>query len=215
MAIETTTIDTGNNAAALTTWLQANATEYLTDIVNTEGTITANVIGGGSFTFIPGTRYCGKFTADSGYEKSLDFGTSTGALFTISVAYKTSKGIVLSTTKNPTRVPFTIIIGKTNNNTVYGINLIPNTSSSSSLEVNNLAPPQVVDFNESNIEYRNINAGKPNYSVLTSIAAMPINDTYNYGDGLYYVASTDIGRFGIIEYNTKHYVACGSVWLEE
>lgn len=213
MAIETTTIDTGNNAAALTAWLQANATEYLTDIVNTEGTITANVIGGGSFTFIPGTRYCGKFTADSGYEKSLDFGTTTGNPFTISVAYKTSKGIVLSTTKNPTRVPFLIIIGKTNNDTVYGLNLIP-ASGSSSLEVNSLPQPQVVDFNESNIEYRNAN-GKPIYSALTSIAAMPINDTYNYGDGLYYVASTDIGRFGIVEYNAKHYVACGNVWLEE
>lgn len=214
MAIETTTIDTGNNAAALTAWLQANATEYLTDIVNTEGTITANVIGGGSLTFTPGARYCGKFTTNSGYEKSLDFGSTSGNPFTISVAYKTSKGIVLSTTKNPTKGPFLIIIGKTNNGTVYGINLIP-ASGSSSLEVNNLYPPQVVDFNESNIEYRNSGAGKPNYSVLTSIAAMPINDTYNYGDGLYYVASTDIGRFGIVEYNAKHYVACGNVWLEE
>lgn len=213
MAIETSIIDTGDNAASVTSWLQANATDYLTNIVNTEGTITADIIGGGTLSFTPGTRYCGTLTAKSGYSRSLDFGGSD-APKNITSAFKTSKGIVLNTVQNPTFIPWTLTIGKTNNGTIYAIETRP-MGSSSGMAVNNLGIPYVIDFTESNSEYRNVNAGKPLYSSLTSIAAMPINDTYNYGDGLYFVACTDIGRFGIVEFNTKHYVALGCFWLEE
>lgn len=185
------------NAADVTAWLQANATDFLENIANTNNVVTADVIGGGSVTFSPAntaSSATNRITLKN--EAYQQVNRTGGARFT--AAYKTSKGMWLSLNNGGIWV-FT----KSNNDTIGIVASLSNTSKiyyadfQSSTTVTELSSPA-------------------NYSAeLTSLANVALGDSGNYAVGLYGIYAYQYSSDGTLDLNGTKYVSNRYFALEE
>ena len=210
MSIEITQLDTNDNPTAVKNWLDANKDGFFNTVTQNGNDVTCNVTGGGTLFLIPATREGHYFLSNNGARYNLDL---YGGAYTFDTAVKTSKGLVLITEINANnRRKCVIFIAKTNNNTICAAWTKPRDSEAGS--VYDFTGMFTIDFNESNTVF-NTDQHRVLRSNITSIASLPIGDTWNVADGLYMMASGDGWFNGPVELNGKNYFEYQTLFLEE
>lgn len=210
MSIEITQLDTSNNSTSVKKWLDANKDGFFDTVTQDGNDVKCNVTGGGTLFLIPGTREGHYFQSNNGARANLDLG---GGSYKFDAGVKTSKGLVLITEINANkRGKCVIFIAKTNNDTVCAAWTRTNDNIIS--KVNDLPPIFTIDFNESNTVFDTISQ-RPLLTNITSIASLPIGDTWNVADGLYMMASGYNWFNGPVELNGKNYFEYQTLFLEE
>lgn len=182
------------NAAEVTAWLQENATEYFTSIINESNIITCTVQGGGQLIIKPTVRYW-PVILKNGTSMDIDHSNSSNI---VNQAFATSKGIALYS-----QDLMWIFITKSNEGT---IGVVFNTFNSDT----NLG---FADFSKST----SFNTGSLRHTQMsmTSLCACPLGDGGTYGEGLYYVPFYEYNSSGLIYVNGKSYVYSVFMALEE
>lgn len=210
MSIEITQLDTNNNPTAVKNWLDANKDGFFDTVSQNGNDVTCNVTGGGTLFLIPGTREGHYFQSNNGARFNLDL---YGGSYKFDTGVKTSKGLVLITEINDNnRAKCVIFIAKTNNDTICAAWKKPKDSTAD--KVSQLEAIFTIDFNESNTVF-DTNNQRPLLSSITSIASLPISDTWNVADGLYMMASGYDWFNGPVELNGKNYFEYQTLFLEE
>lgn len=210
MSIEITQLDTNNNPTAVKNWLDANKDGFFDTVTQNGNDVTCNVAGGGKLFLIPGNREGHYFESNSGARINLDLYNGS---YTFDAAVKTSKGLVLITEINAdNRGKCAIFIAKTNNGTVCAAWMKP--KSSTLVKVSEIPGILTIDFNESNSVFDTGNQTTL-LTTVTSIASLPIGDTWNVADGLYMMASGYNWFNGPVELNGKNYFEYQTLFLEE
>lgn len=211
MSIEITQLDTNDNPTAVKNWLDANKDGFFDTVTQDGNNVTCNVTGGGTLFLIPGTREGHYFQSNNGAIANLDLQYGS---FTFDTAVKTSKGLVLITEINSGNKPKCVIfITKTNNNTICAA-WTKLSNSSSITKASEIPGIRTIDFNESNVVFDT--AGQTTLLTnVTSIASLPIGDTWNVADGLYMMASGYNWFNGPVELNGKNYFEYQTLFLEE
>lgn len=209
MSIEITQLDLNDNPTAVKNWLDANKDGFFDTVTLDGSNITCNVTGGGTLFLIPGTREGHYFQSNNGTRANLDLYNGS---FKFSTAVKTSKGLVLITELTANEGKCAIFIAKTNNDTICAAWY---TSKSGALgNVSELPGIRTMDFHESNVVF-NTGGQTTLLTNITSIASLPIGDTWNVSDGLYMMASGYNWFNGPVELNGKNYFEYQTLFLEE
>lgn len=210
MSIEITQLDTSNNSTSVKNWLDANKDGFFDTVTQDGNSVMCNVTGGGTLFLIPGAREGHYFQSNNGARANLDL---AGGSNKFDAGVKTSKGLVLITEINANnRGKCVIFIAKTNNDTVCAAWTRTNDNIIS--KVNDLPPIFTIDFNESNTVF-DTNNQRPLLTNITSIASLPIGDTWNVADGLYMMSSGYNWFNGPVELNGKNYFEYQTLFLEE
>lgn len=210
MSIEITQLDTNDNPTAVKNWLDANKDGFFDTVTLDGSNVTCNVTGGGTLFLIPGTREGHYFQSNNGARSTLDLGSGS---YKFDTGVKTSKGLVLITEINANnKSKCAIFIAKTNNNTICAAWM---KSKDSIIEkISDLPGIYTIDFNESNVVF-NTSGQTALLTNVTSIASLPIGDTWNVSDGLYMMASGYNWFNGPVELNGKNYFEYQTLFLEE
>ena len=210
MSIEITTLDTNDNPTAVKNWLDVNKDGFFDTVTLDGSNVTCNVTGGGTLFLIPGTREGHYFQSNNGARVNLDLVNGSNKFDT---AVKTSKGLILITEINSNNKPkCTIFITKTNNNTICAA--WTRHGNSAMYTAKDLPAIYTIDFNESNTVFDT--TGRTTLLTnVTSIASLPIGDTWNISDGLYMMASGYNWFNGPVELNGKNYFEYQALFLEE
>ena len=211
MSIEITQLDLNGNPTAVKNWLDANKDGFFDTVTQNGHDVTCNVTGGGTLFLIPGNREGHYFQSNNGARANLDLNNGS---YTFDTAVKTSKGLVLITELNAgNKAKCVIFIAKTNNNTVCAA--WTNLSNANIIaKVSELPGIRTIDFNESNTVFDTASQTTL-LTNITSIASLPIGDTWNVGDGLYMMASGYNWFNGPVELNGKNYFEYQTLFLEE
>lgn len=210
MSIEITTLDTNNNSAAVKNWLDANKDGFFDTVTQNGNDVKCNVTGGGTLFLIPGSREGHYLQSNNGARYNLDL---YGGSYKFDAGVKTSKGLVLITEINANnRVKCAIFIAKTNNNTICAAWTKPRDIVAAN--VYDFSGMFTIDFNESNTVF-DTGGQKTLLSNITSIASLPISDTWNVADGLYMMAAGYNWFNGPVELNGKNYFEYQTLFLEE
>lgn len=210
MSIEITTLDTNDNPAAVKNWLDTNKDGFFDTVTQNGNDVTCNVTGGGTLFLIPGTREGHYLQSNNGARYNLDL---YGGSYKFDTAVKTSKGLALITEINANnKGKCTIFIAKTNNNTICAA--LTNTKDSTITKVSDLPGIRTIDFNESNTVF-DTGSQTTLLTNVTSIASLPISDTWNVADGLYIMACGYNWFNGPVELNGKNYFEYQTLFLEE
>lgn len=210
MSIEITQLDTNDNPTAVKNWLDANKDGFFDTVTQNGNDVTCNVTGGGTLFLIPGTREGHYFQSNNDARYNLDLG---GGSYKFDTGVKTSKGLVLITEINANnKGKCVIFIAKTNNNTICAAWTKPIDSVAANVyDFNGMF---TIDFNESNTVF-NTDQHRVLRTNITSIASLPIGDTWNVADGLYMMASGNGWFNGPVELNGKNYFEYQTLFLEE
>lgn len=210
MSIEITQLDTNDNSTAVKNWLDANKDGFFNTVTQNGSDVTCNVTGGGTLFLIPGNREGHYFLSNNGARSNLDL---YGGSYKFDTGVKTSKGLVLITEINASnRGKCAIFITKTNNDTVCAA--WSKQKDSIVAKISELPGIFTIDFNESNGVF-DTGGQTALLTNITSIASLPIGDTWNVADGLYMMASGYNWFNGPVELNGKNYFEYQTLFLEE
>ncbi|MBR6624566.1 MAG: hypothetical protein IKK91_11840 [Ruminococcus sp.] len=183
------------NAADVTAWLQANATEYFASITNESNIITCTIAGGGQLVIKPDQREW-QVVLKNGTSIVIDhYGTNDK----VGEAYVTSKGIALRSGD------MWIFVVKSNSDT---IGIVFNAT-------NNNDNIIFADFYFSTSFFGDLNNTKHLHAGMTSLCLCPLGNGGTYGEGLYFVPFYEYNSSGLIYVNGKSYVYSVFMALEE
>jgi hypothetical protein len=183
------------NAAEVTAWLQANATDLFESVTNEANIITCTVSGGGQLIIKPNVR---EWTAvlSNGTSNTIDHYNNSNK---VTEAYATSKGIALYSESN-----MWIFVVKSNNNSI-GIVFTENANKNY----------YFADFANSVSFKSDPNNIKHTQMGMTSLCACPLGNGGTYGDGLYFVPFYEYSNQAILSVQGTSYVYDGWFALEE